>query len=391
MAFLSELVLAESPTDVPAAQGPVQDLVADALSDVGFDVRRISGESTGGHLYARPARRSRGMPSQLLVGHTDTVWPLGTLDDMPLLLENGKLKGPGVFDMKAGLAQIVFALRVLRDLGLDPEVTPVAFFNSDEEIGSPESTLPIQRLAKASVRTFVLEPAFGLTGKIKTARKGGGQFTVTVRGKAAHAGLQPEAGASAILELAHVIQTLHALNDPKRGITVNVGVIDGGLRPNVIAAESRAEVDVRVVTREDAAWLEKTILDLEPATPGVTLEIVGGLYRPPLEPTPRNRALWNAARRAAGELGLRLQPATAGGGSDGNFTSLHTATLDGLGAVGDGAHALHEFVFVDRLAERTALLARLLLLPPDAAAPGGDAAGEAASRNRSQPGGTDLP
>jgi glutamate carboxypeptidase len=304
------------------------------------------------------------VPLQLLLGHADTVWPVGTLNDMPLEIGEGVMRGPGVYDMKAGLVQILYALRALHDLHLRPSVTPLVFVNSDEEIGSGESTSHIRRLARIANRAFVFEPSLGMDGKLKTARKGVGRFTVVVKGKAAHAGLDPGAGASAILELSYVIQKLFALNDPQKGITVNVGMIDGGLRPNVIAPESRAVVDVRMLTREDARHIEEQIRALRPVSPDITLEIDGRISRVPMEHTPRNRALWETAKRLGREIGLDLADGVAGGASDGNTTSLWTATLDGLGAVGDGAHARHEFIYFDKLVERGALLALLLLAPP---------------------------
>lgn len=362
--FLERLVLAESPSDVPEAQHQVFELLGNALDGLGFAVRHLPGDATGGQLYAVPRERERHRPGQLLLGHSDTVWPLGTLKEMPLEMSDGTVRGPGVFDMKAGLTQMVFALRTLQDLGLEPELTPVVFVNSDEEVGSGESSSWIRMLARRVERVFVLEPALGPRGKLKTARKGIGHFDVTVRGKAAHAGLDPEAGASAILELSHVVQKLFALNDPGRGVSVNVGVIDGGLRPNVIAPLSTAQVDVRVPTPEDAERIEAAILGLDVSTPGVTVEVEGGIDRQPLERTPRNRAVWRAAERIADEMGIDLEEGTAGGGSDGNITSLFTATLDGLGAVGDGAHASHEQIDVPRTLERCALLAGLLMEEP---------------------------
>jgi glutamate carboxypeptidase len=365
VAFLEQLVRAESPTRVPEAQANVQGLLTKALVDRGYTVRLIAGKGrSGGHLYARPGDRVRRRPMQLLVGHCDTVWPLGTLAGMPFEVQGRAIKGPGTNDMKGGLTQLVFALEALRELGLPPFVTPVVFINSDEEIGSPESRPFIRRLARRACRAFVLEPALGLSGKLKTARKGAGSFVVRVAGKSAHAGLNPEAGASAILELAHVIQKLHALNDPGRGISVNVGKIDGGIGANVVAPTSTAMVDVRVRTSEDARWIERAIRGLQPVTPGTRLEIEGAVDLPPLEPTPRNRTLWEAARRVGQEIGLELEEGLAGGVSDGNTISLYTSTLDGLGAVGDGAHAQHEFLDVDAMPKRCALLARLLMLPP---------------------------
>jgi glutamate carboxypeptidase len=284
---------------------------------------------------------------------------------MPVRSEGGRLFGPGVFDMKGGLVQAVFALRALRDAGVEPELAPVLMISCDEEIGSRDSGRHIARLARGAARAFVLEPAFGRDGALKTRRKAVGAFTVTITGRAAHAGIDPESGVSAILELSHQVQRLFALNDPERGVTVNVGTIDGGLRSNVIAPEARADLDVRVPTAADAVRLEAAIRGLTPHLPGVTLRVEGGFGRPALEATPRNRRLWERARRHAASLGIDLREAAVGGASDGNTTSLHTATLDGLGAVGDGAHASHEQVVVAAMPERAALLA-LLLLEPDA-------------------------
>jgi glutamate carboxypeptidase len=215
--FLKELVLIESPSDDPESQQEVQRVLAAGLGEAGYEVRRIPGRVTGGHLYARPAKRLRGRPGQILIGHCDTVWPVGTLGEMPVHEDDGRLTGPGVYDMKAGLAQIVFALQILSELRVEPMVTPLVLVNSDEEIGSPESRGHIRLIARRATRAFIVEPALGLSGKLKTARKGGGGFRVRIRGKAAHAGLDPESGASAILELSHVIQTLHSLNDRQRG------------------------------------------------------------------------------------------------------------------------------------------------------------------------------
>lgn len=362
VSFTRALVEHESPTDVPASQRGVQDLIADALESLDVAVERLPGQQTGGQLYGR-ARWGGGPGAQLLVGHSDTVWPLGTLASMPVELDRGVLRGPGVFDMKAGLAQLVFALRTLVELGLEPPAVPVVLVNSDEEMGSFESRPLVHRLARAAARTYVLEPSYGPEGYLKTARKGVGQFRVTIRGRSAHAGLEPETGASAILELANVIHALHALNDRERGITVNVGVVDGGVRPNVVAPVSRAQVDVRVLASADARMVTERILALSARTPGVSLEIEGTVDTPPLERTPRNRRLFDEARRAGAELGLELGEATVGGASDGNVTSLHSATLDGLGAVGGGAHASHEHVRVEGVVARCALLARLLLIP----------------------------
>lgn len=362
--FLSRLCEVESPTDHPETQTAVHAILGPALQELGFDVRVVAGRLSGNHLLASPPRRARGA-AQLLVGHTDTVWPLETLERMPVRVDEGRLHGPGSLDMKGGLTMIVFALRALQRLGLEPEVAPVVFMNSDEEVGSPDSKRHVRRLARAASRALILEPSLGPDGRIKTARKGVGRFEVTVRGKAAHAGLEPEAGASAILELAHVIQALNQLNDASKGTTVNVGVIDGGTRPNVVAARARATVDVRVTTSAEGRAIEERIFGLQPATPGVALEVTGGIRISPLERTPRNQRLWERARAVGETMGLGLRDTMAGGGSDGNTTSLFTATLDGLGCVGDGAHADHEHIVIDPTIERCALLARLLLTPAD--------------------------
>lgn len=368
VAFVSRLCEIESPTDRPETQAAVHAILGSALAELGFDVRivrarRGGAQRSGDHLLASPAGRARGVPTQLLVGHTDTVWPLETLERMPVRIDDGRLFGPGTLDMKGGLTMAIFALRALRRLGVEPEVTPVLFLNSDEEVGSPDSKRHVRRLARASSRALVLEPALGLDGRIKTTRKGVGRFEIVVQGKAAHAGLDPTAGASAIVELAHVIHRLDSLNDPERGTTLNVGLVDGGTRPNVVAARARASVDVRVTTVEEGHALEEKIRAIRPVTPGVTLKVDGGMGIRPLERTPRNARLWEYARVVGDTLGLSLRDGSAGGASDGNTTSQFTATLDGLGCVGDGAHADHEHIVIEDSLDRCALLARLMLAP----------------------------
>ncbi len=362
-AFLEELTLAESPSSVPESQYKPRALIADRLEKIGYGTLRLSGKRNGGNLFARPRDRARGSPTQLLVGHYDTVWPIGTLRNMPFQVDGNIVRGPGVYDMKGGIAQVVFALEALAHFQIQPSVMPVVFANSDEEIGSRESMRYIRWLAMCATRAFVLEPSLGREGKLKTARKGVGRFTVRIRGQAAHAGLDPDKGASAILELSHVVQALFALNDADKGVTVNVGMIEGGLRPNVIAPESGAIIDVRVCTQEDGDRVTRAIHGLKPSVPGTSLKIEGAIGRPAMEPTERNRELWSVAKDLSLEIGLDLEEGLAGGGSDGNTTSLYTATLDGLGPVGDGAHAAHEFLYLDETLQRTALLALLLLFP----------------------------
>ncbi len=366
VSLVRDLAEAESPSAHPECHDSVRRILSAALMDVGFVVREPGIPSGVRHVFARPAGRRRDRGIQLLVGHFDTVWPLGTIEKRPFTVNGNTMRGPGVFDMKGGLAQIVLALTAIRELGLEPPLTPVVLINADEEIGSRTSSAYIRMLARRAERAFILEPALGAEGDIKTERKGIGRFTVTVYGKAAHAGLDPEGGASAILELSHVIQALFALNDPDKGISVNVGTVDGGIQPNVIAPHSTAVVDVRVPTVASGEAIEKAIHGIEPSTPGVRLHIEGRIGRPSMEATPRNTALWQQARALGSELGIDLRSARAGGGSDGNTTSQYTATIDGLGPVGDGAHAEHEFLYIDKTLERAALLALLLLTPPAA-------------------------
>ena len=368
-AALARLVELESPTLDPRSQRAPQQMLTRLLRTAGHRVRRIPGRSSGGMLLSAPRRRVRGEPIQVVIGHSDTVWPAGTIDSMPVRTEDDRLYGPGTFDMKGGLIEIAFALDALRQLGLRAPVTPVVLVNSDEETGSRDSWRTIERLARAADRAFILEPGLGPAGLLKTARKGNGQFLLRVHGRAAHAGLEPEKGASAILELSLCIQRLFALNDPERGITVNVGTIDGGMRTNVVAPTSQATIDVRILHAEDGPRVERAIRSLEATTPGTVLEITGGIDRQPLERTPRNRQLWFRALDAAEQLGIEIGEGTSGGGSDGNITSLHCATLDGLGPVGDGAHAVHEHVIIESLPERAALLACLLLGPTIADGP----------------------
>lgn len=361
--LLRHMVDAESPSSEPDSHRLIVSVLNQALSSIGFKITTTAASDSHKHLYARRKSRAKNCPAQLLLGHYDTVWPLGTVAERPFTVEDNIIRGPGVFDMKGGLAQIIFALKTIGELELPLEIEPVVFINSDEEIGSRTSRRYISALARRVERAFVLEPAMGEEGAIKTERKGVGRFTITVHGKAAHAGLDPEGGASAILELSHVIQSMFALNDADKGVSVNVGTIDGGLRPNVIAPHSQAVVDVRVPTVADGEKVEKAIHGLKSVTPGVRLTVEGRIGRPSMEMTPRNEALWEQARTLGRELGIELSHGRAGGASDGNTTSLYTATLDGLGPVGHGAHAEHEFLYIDRTLERTALLALLLLSP----------------------------
>jgi len=363
IADLKSFVLIESPSTDPESQVGAIEFLKEKYHQLNYKTIAVPGIKTGGYFFARPKNRIKNNAIQLMIGHCDTVWPHGTLKKMPVEISDGKIRGPGVYDMKGGLMMMIYAIKTIEALDLKTEVSPVVFINSDEEIGSFESTPMIKCLAKFADRAFVLEPSVGYDGKLKTTRKGVGKFTIKIYGKAAHAGLDPGKGASAIVELSHVIQKLFALNDPENGISVNVGMIDGGTRPNVIAPESRAVIDVRIPTNKDANTVTKAILSITPENPDIELIIEGKIGRPPMEPTEQNQLLYQRAKNAAERLAIEIEETAAGGGSDGNTTSQFTATLDGLGATGDGAHALHEFAFTDKLIERTALLTLLLLEP----------------------------
>ena len=358
---LKTMVGIESPSRNTAALHKMVSFLQNKFENLGFCTYHLDGNKTGGVLYARPKIRDKNKPIQLLIGHCDTVWALNTLKTMPIKQNENKLSGPGVYDMKAGLTQILFSLCTIKVLDMNLSVTPVILINTDEEIGSHESTTFIKRLSKIANRAFILEPPLGLQGKLKTARKGIGRFVITVKGRSAHAGLDPEKGVNAIVELSHQIQQLYAMNDFKKGITINVGMVEGGHSANVVAANSKAIIDVRVHNSEDGSYITKKIKSLQPMLKDVVLKIEGGIGRPPMEKTTQNKELWQKAKAAGQLLDINLKQATAGGGSDGNTTSLFTATLDGLGTTGDGAHAEHEFIFIDKLIERTALLTLLLI------------------------------
>ncbi len=362
--FLKTLAAIETPSRSASSQLKILNFLKNKLETLDYYCIHSIGKNTGGYLYARPIKRDKSLPLQLLVGHGDTVWPLDTINEMPITAIDGRLKGPGIYDMKVGITQMIFSLKAIKELNLKLKVTPLVLINSDEEIGSHESSHVIKLLAKIANRAFVLEPPLGLDGKLKTTRKGVGRFEITIKGKAAHAGLDPSKGISAIVELSHQIQKLYAMNDAEKGISVNIGMIEGGISANVVAPKSKAVVDVRVLTVKDGHDITKKIINLKPDSKDVSLEIKGSVGRPPMEYTERNKVLWKVAKKEGKSLGLDLKQATAGGGSDGNTTSQFTATLDGLGTPGDGAHAEYEFIFKDKIKERTALLILLLIAEP---------------------------
>lgn len=362
--LIRDLVECETPSGDTVAIGRFVDLLADRVNDIAR-VRTFSGSADSENAQGPHVRCEFMLPGGkkerqiLALGHSDTVWPLGTLATMPFRRSRGRLFGPGVFDMKSGIALFITAMRILRDLNVPIGRKIVLQVNSDEEIGSPSSRALTEQAARESVAVLVLEPA-GAGGKLKTARKGIGDYTVTVRGVAAHAGLDFENGASAIVEMAKQVQRIAGFTNLDRGITVSPGVIHGGTRSNVIPAECSVEVDVRVPRASDAGYLERCFRSLKPFDKRCTIHVEGGLNRPPLERTAGVRQLFGLAARQAAELGFELGECSVGGGSDGNFTAaLGVPTLDGLGAVGEGAHAANESVVLARLPERAALLAKL--------------------------------
>jgi glutamate carboxypeptidase len=354
-----KLVAAESPSPDKAAVDACVALAGARARDLGGRVKLHRQRGFGDAVEARFGPRCKdGVKPILVLGHLDTVWPQGTLKTMPCRMSNGRLWGPGTLDMKAGVAMALTAIAMLIEADLlEHEI--VLLLTGDEEIGSPASRPVIERLASGCGAVYVLEPAQGLA--YKTARKGTGNWRIEVRGVAAHAGVDFEKGANALRELARVMDTVSNWTDLKRGLTVSVGWAGGGTRSNVIPAEAWAEVDVRIRRSADGPRIERRFAALKPADKRCHLTVTGGINRPPMERTRGTVRLFAAARALARELGFVLEEAATGGASDGNFTAaLGIPTLDGMGAVGEGAHARHESVIVEHLAPRTALLAAML-------------------------------
>jgi glutamate carboxypeptidase len=366
---IRELVEIESPSDNKAAVDRVAHAVADKFSQLGGEVHVHPARDFGNHLQVDFPGKSAAKPI-LLLGHYDTVYPLGTLATMPCNVVGNKLTGPGVLDMKSGIALMLHALAALQEWhqeegngkehgGLPRPVTVLLV--SDEEVGSDSSRAITESLAKKAAAVLVLEPSYGRLGAVKTARKGVGGYLVKVTGKAAHAGLDFEKGVNAILELARQIEKISSFTDLKKGLTVNVGIASGGSRTNVVPAEAVAHVDVRIARMKDAAGIDKKMRGLRPFNRKCKIEITGGINRPPMERTAGVAALYAKAAAIARELGWKLGEAAVGGGSDGNFTAgLGIPTLDGLGGVGDGAHATHEHILISELPRRAALIAGLI-------------------------------
>jgi len=358
---IETLVRLESPSDDKAAVDRCGEALAGMLTEAGGRVERIPQTERGNHIRAE----FDGGPGRVLIlGHFDTVWSVGQLEKMPLREEDGRLHGPGIYDMKASIAMAILAVRALRRGGsrTAPAPTPqiVMLWTTDEEVGSVTSRALIEHEARASDAVLVVEPSLP-GGACKTQRKGCGEFRLRVHGVSAHAGIDPRKGASAIHEIARQILALEALRDLDRGVSVNVGTITGGTRSNVVAETAEATIDVRVPTMDDAARIEAAVLALQPQNPQTRLEVHGGVGRPPMERTDGVGRLYVQAREVAATLGRDLAEGGTGGGSDGNFTAaLGVPTLDGLGPDGDGAHALNEHVLAADLPWRAAFLAGLL-------------------------------
>ena len=358
--LIRKLVEIESPTDDREAVNRLADAVAEEVrSDA--EVTRYPQAQHGDHLRLDFDIPTKDEGQVLGLGHLDTVWPVGTLQRMPWREADGRLWGPGVFDMKAGVAYFVFAARALRDLGLKARCRFVVQLNSEEEIGSPTSTPLTQDAARRSAAVLVAEPSAGLEGCLKTERKGGATYRLQARGVASHAGLDFAAGASAVVEIARQVQRVASWTDLDSGLTVNPGTFRGGTASNVVAEEACADVDVRFRTKAQAAGIEGRFRALEAFDSRCSVEVSGGTRKLPLERTDGVVRLFDMAREISLEMGVALGEASVGGGSDGNTTAaMGIPTLDGLGAVGEGAHALHESILIDRIADRAALIAALI-------------------------------
>jgi glutamate carboxypeptidase len=353
---LEQLVRVESPSEDPAAVNAAQELTAGWAAALGGKIKRYP-QKNFGDVYELRFGHSRRQKPILILGHLDTVWPHGTLRSMPWLNKDGRLSGPGVLDMKAGVVMALTAVSVLDELGLQRPVTLLLV--SEEEIGSPISRPITERIAKESSAVFVLEPAQGLA--YKTARKGVGHYDLYVTGVGAHSGVDFESGHSAVLELSRQIERISTFTDLSRGLTVNPGVISGGTRSNVIAAEAHAEIDVRIARASDEKKVDRLFRSLKPFDKACKLTLTGGINRPPMERKAGTISLFKQARKLAADLGFALDEAATGGGSDGNFTAaLGVPTLDGMGAIGAGAHAAHEHILTEHVVPRTALLAAML-------------------------------
>jgi len=354
--FLREMTLIESPTSAKAANDRVLKLVRGRFEALGATIEIDAQSEFGDHLVARWP--GDGKPG-LVIGHIDTVWPIGTLVNMPYREEDGNIYGPGVLDMKAGISATITALDMLQDSGNWPDRALTVLVNSDEEVGSPSSRPLVETEAVKSAYTIVMEPGVG--DSLKTARKGLGEFRLHIKGRASHAGAFPEDGISAIEEMAHQILHIQALKHWDLGTTINVGLIDGGSARNTIPAEANAVIDVRITSTDEGQRVTKALYSLDPVNPKISLEMTGALHRPPMEREGPVAELFRRVQSIGAELGLELSESSTGGGSDANLTAaLGVPTIDGMGAVGEHPHADGEYLVVADLPKRTELLAHCL-------------------------------
>ncbi len=363
VATIRELVEIESPSDSKPAVDRIAAVLAQKFESLGGRPHLNHSSDFGDSLqidFCGPSGSPHRKPV-LLLGHYDTVYPLGTLANMPCKIENSRLRGPGVLDMKSGIALMLHAIEALQAWHGEVPRPVTVFLVSDEEVGSYSSRQITESLAKDSAGVLVLEPAAGLRGAVKTARKGVGEYTLRVKGVAAHAGLDPGKGHSAILELARQIAVIAKLNNLRQGLSVNPGVIAGGTRTNVIAAEASADIDVRIKSAKQASGIDRKLRSLKPFDKHCKLEMTGGINRLPMERTAGVAGLYHKAQAIARQVGWKLEEAAVGGGSDGNFTAgMGIPTLDGMGGVGEGAHAVHEYIVISELPRRALLLAGMI-------------------------------
>ena len=357
---LRQMVELESPSDNKSAVDRLGEFLAEQFAAAGGRPKFHRQSERGNHLQVDFPGANFQRPVMLL-GHFDTVWALGTLAKMPWRVAQGRAWGPGSYDMKAGITLMLHALAALREVRGQLARPVTVLLNTDEEVGSHSSRATLEKLARESAAVLIMEPSAGLKGAVKTARKGVGEYCLKVSGVPAHAGISPQEGASAIRELAHQIVKVSEFTDLKRGISVNAGVIEGGTRSNVVAAEASALIDVRIARVRDAAYIDKKLHALRPVNRKCRLQLTGAINRLPMERTEGVAALYGKAREAAARIDWKLDEASTGGASDGNFTAaLGVPTLDGLGAVGEGAHAFNESVIIEELPRRAALIAMLI-------------------------------
>jgi glutamate carboxypeptidase len=359
--LLGELVRLESPSDDAECLNRMADRLEQLFDPLGTVTRHRIGRNGASHLVVEVDGDDPALPYALVVGHLDTVWPKGTIERMPFDVVDGVARGPGCFDMKGGLVLLLMALREIQALGRGPRRSVRVLVNCDEELGSPTARDLIDTLSSGAGIGLVLEPPLP-GGGLKTARKGSMIFRLEITGRAAHAGIEPEKGASAILELARQVEAVNALHDPERGTLVNIGVVRGGSRLNVVPAEAEADIAVRVTTAADVARVDDAMASLRPTVPGTEVRVIPGRRRPPMEPTPASKQLLAHARAIAASAGIEeLADGATGGGSDANLLAAHgIPTLDGLGPDGGGAHADDEHVLLASMPARAALIAGLL-------------------------------